>query len=90
MNSNYTGKVLKFRTPTLTWKLSLISMETFVQQEKNLHEQAQKALYALFIKTKNISIPIDLQLKLFDSLVAPVLLYASEVWGFEDKTGTER
>ena len=42
-------------------------------------------MYALYKKIKNISIPVDLQLKLFDSLVAPVLLYASEIWGFENK-----
>ena len=47
-------------------------------------------MYALYKKIKNISIPVDLQLKLFDSLVAPVLLYASEIWGFENKNSIER
>ena len=31
------------------------------------------------------SIPTDIQLKFFDSLVTPILLYSTEVWGFENK-----
>ena len=34
--------------------------------------------------------PVDLQLKLFDFLVSPILLYASEVWGFENKASIEK
>jgi hypothetical protein len=30
------------------------------------------------------NIPIDVQLKLFDSLVDPILLYGSKVWGYEN------
>jgi hypothetical protein len=47
---------------------------------KKITEQAHKALFAFNRKIRNISIPVDLQLKLFDSLVSPILLYASEVW----------
>ena len=45
--------------------------------------QSQKALYSVYYKIRNIKIPIDLQLKIFDALVAPILLYGSEVLGFE-------
>lgn len=62
----------------------------FCTARKKLLEQAQKSMYALYKKIKNISIPVDLQLKLFDSLVAPVLLYASEIWGFENKNSIEK
>ena len=34
--------------------------------------------------------PIDLQLRLFDSLIEPVLLYSCEIWGFEDISLLER
>ena len=34
--------------------------------------------------------PVDLQLKLFDYLVSPILLYASELWGFENKESIEK
>ena len=56
----------------------------FTIARKKLSEQAQKALYALYRKLRNISIPIDLQLKLFDSLIEPILLYSCEIWGFEN------
>ena len=47
-------------------------------------------MYALFHKTKKLCLPIDIQLKLFDSLIEPILLYGSDVWGFEDNSNIER
>ena len=29
-------------------------------------------------------LPIDVKLELFEHLVMPILLYGSEIWGFED------
>ena len=46
-------------------------------------DQVQKAMYALYTKKNNSAIPVDLQFKLFDSLVTPIILYCSEIWGFE-------
>ena len=31
-----------------------------------------------------MSLPINIQLQMFDSMVSPILLYGSEVYGFED------
>ena len=53
-------------------------------------EKAHKALFAVYRKIINISIPVDLQLKLLDSLVSPILLYASEEWSFENKESIEK
>jgi hypothetical protein len=44
---------------------------SFVHTKKKLVEQAQKALYTVYYKIRNL--PIDLQLKIFYSLVAPIL-----------------
>jgi hypothetical protein len=57
----------------------------FCTARKKLLDQANKALYALYRKIRNLPIPIDLQLKLFDSLITPILVYSCEVWGFEMK-----
>jgi hypothetical protein len=57
----------------------------FCTAQKKITEQAHKALFAAYRKIRNISIPVDLQLKLFDSLASPIILYTSEVWGFENK-----
>jgi hypothetical protein len=46
-----------------------------VKERAKLMDQARKALYCLFRKLRNISIPIDLQLKLFDTLTLPILTY---------------
>ena len=45
-----------------------------------LKNKATRALYALRGKINLNEIPIRLALKLFDSLIKPILLYASEVW----------
>jgi hypothetical protein len=46
--------------------------------------------YALYRKIRNLAIPIDVQLKLFDSLITPIFVYSCEVWGFENKQGIEK
>ena len=62
----------------------------FCTARKKLLDQANKAFYALFRKIRNLAIPIDLQLKLFDSLITPILVYYCEVWGFKNKQGIEQ
>ena len=39
-------------------------------------------MYLLFMQNNNLSLPIDLQLKLFDHTVLPILCY--EMFGFEN------
>ena len=41
---------------------------SFVNHKKKIIDQAQKAMYAMYRKIRNISIPLDLQLRLFDTL----------------------
>jgi hypothetical protein len=48
---------------------------SFVHTKKKLVEQAQKALYAIYYQIRNLQLPIDLQLNMLDSFVAPILLY---------------
>ena len=40
-------------------------------------------MYSVLRKSKVLCLPADIQLQLFDSMVAPILLYGSEVSGFE-------
>ena len=46
--------------------------------------QARRAMFNLVIKARKLSLPIDLQCELFDQLVVPILLYGSEIWGFQN------
>ena len=56
----------------------------FFKTKKYLCEQANKALFAVLQKGRKLNLPLDLQLKLFDEAIEPILLYGSEVWGYED------
>ena len=55
----------------------------FLKNSKRLYDQARKAMYSVLRKSKVLCLPADIQLQLFDSMVAPILLYGSEVSGFE-------
>ncbi|MES9880523.1 MAG: reverse transcriptase family protein [Sedimenticola sp.] len=63
---------------------------SFLKARKHVVEQANKATHLLYSRINNIDIPIDLQLKLFDHTILPILTYGSEVWGFENLEIIER
>ena len=56
----------------------------FRDARKKLANQAQKSLFSIYKNIRNQNIPIDIQLKLFDAMVEPILLYGSEIWGYEN------
>ena len=57
---------------------------SFCAARKHVLVQARKALQLLYKKINKFNLPIDLQLKMFDHTVLPILLYGSEIWGFEN------
>lgn len=63
---------------------------SFLNAKKHIAEQAKKAMYLLYTRINNIDLPIDLQLKLFDHTVLPILTYGCEIWGFENTNILER
>ena len=42
---------------------------------KNDAYQAKKAMHLLYKRIRNLNIPLDLQIKLFDQTIVPILLY---------------
>ena len=56
---------------------------SFYKTIKHNIEHARKALHLLYKRIRNLNIPLDLQLHLFDSTVLPIILYGCEVWGFQ-------
>ena len=46
--------------------------------------QAKKATFSLLTKAKKLNLSDDVFVELFERVVIPVLLYGSEIWGFED------
>ena len=57
---------------------------SFLNARKHIVQQARKAMILLFIRINNLDKSIDLQLKLFDNTVLPILTYACEVRGYEN------
>ena len=53
-------------------------------------DQARKALFGLYRKNRNLDLPIDCQLKLFDNTIVPILTYGCEIWGYGYLTIIER
>ena len=47
-------------------------------------------MFAVLRKSRNLQLPVDIQLQLFDSMVVPILLCGSEVTGFENHDNLER
>ncbi|MEW8548531.1 MAG: reverse transcriptase family protein [Candidatus Thiodiazotropha sp.] len=63
---------------------------SFLKAKKHIVEQAKKAMYLLFMRIHNLELPLDLQLKLFDNTVLPILTYSCEIWGYENNEIIER
>ena len=53
------------------------------------HRQ-KKAMHLLYTRIYNLNLPIDLQLKLFDQTILPILTYSCEIWGYENTDILER
>ena len=50
------------------------------KNEKQLIDQARKAMFSLVRKARKLFLPLDLQLHLFDSMITLIFIYGSEVW----------
>ena len=55
----------------------------FLKNNQRLFDQACEAMFAILSKSRKLLLPYDIQLELFDTLVAPILLYRSEVTGLK-------
>ena len=63
---------------------------SFLATRKHLKEQATKAMYGVIKKSRQNNLSVECQLDLFDKIVLPILLYGSEIWGFENLDLLER
>ena len=57
--------------------------DSFLNAMKHLAEQSQNALHLLYTRISNLALPADLQLKVFNHSVLPIMLHACEIWGME-------
>lgn len=63
---------------------------SFYKTKKHLASQATRAMYSLLSKIRKQSLPIDIQIDLFEKTIKPILLYGSEIWGFGNNDILER
>ena len=63
--------------------LNFIFNGKFTVTKKELYDKGNRAMFSLLRKSRQLRLPIDIQLQLFDVLVKPVLLYGCEVWAHE-------
>ena len=66
------------------------SSGSFLQCKNHIISQANKALFQLFVRIYNLNLPVDLQIKLFDHTILPILTYGCEVWGYENLDSIEQ
>ena len=67
-----------------------VVMEVFSVPENASMEKANKAMHLLYKRIYNLKLPLDLQLKLFDSTILPIITFGSDIWGFENLEMFER
>ena len=56
---------------------------TFHKAKAKQALQAKKATYSLIRRTKQLNLDFEVSIELFERLIIPILLYGSEIWGYE-------
>jgi len=69
--------------------VTLIYNGLFYQAQKAPANQSLKSLFASNSTFDTVALETTDKIKLFDSLVAPILKYSSEVWGFHNANDVE-
>ena len=70
--------------------ITLSANGSFYQAQKILAQQAMKALFSLNSLFDVVPLEISEKVKLFDTMVAPILNYGCEIWGFHNAPDIER
>ena len=77
----YLGNILEITKEYTYLELSFSKSGSFTNSIKLLNLKAQRAYFALKNMLRDTKISPKLFTRLFDSLIRPILLYASEIWG---------
>ena len=74
----------------VTLGVSLSYNGKYYNTQKRLSEQASKALFSLHSLFEQISLNVAEKANMFDSMILPILMYATEVWGFHKGNEVEK
>ena len=86
----YDGEILEIVSCFNYLGIVFSSGGSFMNATKTLADKALKAMGSLFAITRDLEVPVNIMLNLFDSYVASILNYSSEVWGFIKAENIER
>ena len=86
----YDGEKLKVVQQFTYLGVTLSSNGNFYKTQKSLAEQSMRAIFALMSVFENVSLNISDKIKLFDSMITPIMNYGSQVWGFHKGPDLER
>jgi hypothetical protein len=64
--------------------------KTFTSSRQYNIDQATKAMFFILKRGKHLNLSLQCQLRLFDSMVVPILLYGCEIWSFENIQSIEK
>ena len=62
----------------------------FLQTQRHIAQQGQKALFAIYSTLKKFNFNIETKCSIFDAYVGSILNYGSEIWGFHKATDIEK
>ena len=57
---------------------------SFIKAIERHISRAKRAMFAIVNKSRRLLLPLDILFELFDRVVLPVVLYASEIYGCND------
>ena len=86
----YSGNIIEIVSNFNYLGLVFSSNGNFYDAIKTLSGKATRSMSELLYITKNKDIPVKITVDLFDSFVASILYYSSEVWGFITSELVER
>ena len=69
--------------------ITLFKNGNWYRTQKCISQHAAFALYNLFTILRDVELPIQQKIKLFDTLVAPILNFGAELWGMHSASDIE-
>ena len=94
MENNKNKKSVKFQGDMLNFcdfiQVFVFTRNHHLNARKSIYDKANKTMHLLYMRIHNFDLPIDLQLKLFDSTIIPIMTYNCVIWGYENLQMFER
>ena len=87
---HYGGSIIEIVDSFSYLGITFYRTGNFTLQKKIIYSKCQKAIYSLLQLARNKSLPVDVVLSLYQSMIIPIMLYGCEIWGYENVTLLEK